>query len=330
MEGTLPPEELFQTLVDTVAGALKVPWVALELSDAGSLAPTTVSETGKRAARATTMKIERFPLVHQGVALGALVVGARAEGESLTAADRQVLESIAAQASPAIQAAQLNVRLQQSRQAIVAAREEERRRLRRDLHDGLGPLLASQTLTIDAILRMQGTDPAQTRTLLLDLKQQSQDAIRDIRRIVYDLRPPALDDLGLIEALRESAARTEQAGIPVTFAAPKSLPALPAAIESSAWYIAREGLANAVRHAKATSVTLQVSVEEEMLLIQIRDNGIGVSPDARAGVGLLSMRERAMEVGGDLTVEKIATGGTGIAARLPIVFNTSMLGAGNA
>src|SRR5690606_33051396 len=122
----------------------------------------------------------------------------------------------------------------------------ERRRLRRDLHDGLGPQLASQTLTIDAIVRHMDRDPEQAKALLLDLKHQAQDAIRDIRRIVYELRPPALDDLGLVDAVREFAARTTQAGIPAHVTSPERLPTLPAAVETAAFRIVQEGLTNAV------------------------------------------------------------------------------------
>jgi signal transduction histidine kinase len=230
-----------------------------------------------------------------------------------------VLATVARQAGPAVHAAQLTAELQRSRQALVAAQEEERRRLRRDLHDGLGPQLASQALTIDVILRTLERDPAQARALLADLKQQSQDAIRDIRRVIYALRPPALDDLGLLTALREQAARHEQAGLRIQVVAdPEPLPPLHAAVEVAAYRIVQEALTNVLRHAQARACTVTIRAAADVLTVSVADDGRGLPASNIPGVGMQSMRERAAELGGVCRVERLPAGGTRVEAALPL------------
>jgi signal transduction histidine kinase len=217
----------------------------------------------------------------------------------------------------------LNADLRQSREQLVAAREEERRRLRRDLHDGLGPQLASQTLTLTAARQLLRADPAAADALLAQAVGHAQDAITDIRRVVYGLRPPALDDLGLASALREQVERYQSSGVAFTLTAPGQLPPLPAAVEVAAYYIAHEGLTNVVRHARAQHCRLNLCLEPNgssapaALIVEIADDGVGLPPDVRTGVGLASMRERAEEVGGILTLAT-APGGTTVRARLPM------------
>ena len=222
------------------------------------------------------------------------------------------------------EALRLSADLQRSRERLVEAREEERRRLRRDLHDGLGPQLSSQALTIDAVRRLMRRDPDAAEELLLDLKADAQDAVSDIRRLVYGLRPPALDDLGLLGALRESAAQYSAKGLSVLVKAPENLPPLSAAVEVAAYRIAQEALTNVVRHAEATTCTVSLAVDEASVLhLEVCDNGRGI-PDPQenssvgAGVGLTSMRERTSELGGSLLVEPRPEGGTRVYARLPL------------
>lgn len=318
LEGTMAPTDILPELADTVARQLKLPYVAIELADDG-LARTI-------ATAATPVEpVRRFPIVFQGQQLGMLVASPRAAGESLGQSDRRVLASVAHQAGPALHAVQLHAELQQSRQKLVNAREEERRRLRRELHDGLGPQLASQTLTIDAIARFIVRDPERAATLLHDLKGQSQEAIREIRRIVYDLRPPALDDLGLVAALREQADRYAQAGNCSVLIEAAPLPPLPAAVEAAAYRIVQEALTNVVRHAQAHScvVTLAVVDDGTSLRLTIADDGRGLPTERRVGIGIQSMRERAEELGGDCIVRDRPGGGVLVNARLPCLSITA-------
>src|SRR6185437_7707334 len=186
-----------------------------------------------------------------------------------------------------------------SRERLVLAREEERRRLRRDLHDGLGPRLAALTLRIETARERLSSDPLADE-LLGDLSTRTEDAVADIRRLVYSLRPPALDDLGLVPALRQASESYGTSGPTFTIEAPEHLPALPAAVEVAAYRIAQEAIANVVRHANARHciVRLTVNTSNTILLVEIEDDGRGLPADTINGIGLHSMHERAEELGG--------------------------------
>jgi signal transduction histidine kinase len=212
--------------------------------------------------------------------------------------------------------------LQAGRERLVSAREEERRRLRRDLHDGLGPALAALVMQLELADDLAGRDPDAARALIGQLKAQTQDAIGDIRRLVYELRPPSLDELGLVGAIRENATRLTAAGAnghrPELFLdAPAELPHLPAAVEVAAYRIAQEALTNLVRHAHARHCTIRLAMNGALEL-EVSDDGAGLGRDRGVGVGLASMRERAAELGGNCTIEQGETGGTIVRARLPV------------
>jgi signal transduction histidine kinase len=263
--------------------------------------------------------LETFPLIYQGQTIGQLLVSRRSPSEELNPADRFLLTNIARQAGVVTHSVRLTSALQQSRQQLVTAREEERRRLRRDLHDGLGPQLASQTLTIDAISKLMQQDKDKARDLLGHLKTQSQTAIQDIRRLVYDLRPPALDELGLVGALLEGIKQYGQWAncIEIT-TAPDPLPVLPAAVEVAVYRIAQEGMTNVVRHAQAQRCTVSISIPDHQLDLTIVDDGRGYPADFHFGVGLNSMRERAEELGGTIRFENQSQGGARVQVWLPI------------
>ena len=215
-----------------------------------------------------------------------------------------------------------------SRERLVTAREEERRRLRRDLHDGLGPRLGAQMLTVGAARLLVRHDPDAADAALADLEADLEDALADIRRLVYNLRPPALDDLGLVAALREGAVGYCRptagvdggGGLRVTVEAPGRLPALPAAVEVAAYRIALEALTNVARHAGARHCAIRLALDEAggALCLEIVDDGVGLRPARHVGVGLVSMRERAAELGGVCAIAALPTGGTRVAARLPL------------
>ncbi|MFN2556452.1 MAG: sensor histidine kinase [Nitriliruptorales bacterium] len=198
--------------------------------------------------------------------------------------------------------------LQHSRERLILAGEEERRRLRRDLHDGLGPALAGIALQIETaqgLLR----DPQAADALLAKLKSETQGVIAALRRTVHDLRPPALDELGLVGALREDAARfaSPGGGLLVFVEAPRDLPPLPAAVEVAAYRIALEGMTNAARHAGAQHCWLRITLNDG-LEIEISDDGLGLPADFRPGVGMTSMRDRAHELGGTFAIDRLDPG----------------------
>jgi signal transduction histidine kinase len=199
---------------------------------------------------------------------------------------------------------------------LITAREEERRRLRRDLHDGLGPQLSSQPLLMTSALMLLRQDPGEAEAILNSAITQSQEAISDIRRLVYALRPPALDDLGLIAAIGELFTQYRASGITFSIEIPEPLPPLPAAVEVACYRIVQEALTNVVRHAHAHTCVLRL-VCREQVTIEIIDDGQGLPPAYRHGVGLTSMRERAEELGGRWLIEPRPTGGTCVRAQIP-------------
>jgi signal transduction histidine kinase len=162
-------------------------------------------------------------------------------------------------------------------------------------------------------------DPAAAEAVAVELRDELRAAIADIRRLVYELRPPALDELGLAGAMRALAAQRSSAnGLRVMIEAPEPLPLLPAAVEVAAYRIAQEALTNVVRHARAHNCLITLTLDEALWL-EIKDDGLGLPVQLHAGVGLRSMRERAEELGGTCCVETNATGGTRIVARLPLM-----------
>jgi signal transduction histidine kinase len=312
-----PPEEVLPQLVKTIASTLKLPYVAVMVvqSDASSISEERLVAIHGHPTPHT--KIARFPLVYQGETVGQFVLAPRPGEVQLTRADQHVLEDLARHAGVIVHAARLTSDLRRSRERIVIAREEERRRLRRDLHDGLGPMLASLTLTLAAAREYLPHDPTTTDTLLQALATHVQGAVADIRRLVYELRPPALDDLGLVGALREQAARSAQGGVQVDVEAPQTVDPLPAAVEVAAYRIGVEALTNVVRHAQANSCTIQLRRERD-LVIEISDDGRGLPRDLPRGIGLRSMRERAEELGGSCVIASRSEGGTLVTVHLPL------------
>jgi signal transduction histidine kinase len=311
LEGTLSPELVYPTIVETVAQTLKLPYVEITVPEDTEF--KVVESFGKPESDLVT-----YPLTHQGEVVGQLCVARRTAGEDFNEADDRLLRSIAQQAGTAVHAAHLTDELQDSRRDLVTAREEERRRLRRDLHDGLGPQLASQTLGLDAALKLMDSDPQAAKELMQALSSQNQDAVLEIRQLVYGLRPPALDELGLVGALRESSRSYEQQGLKIDFDAPQDLPDLPAAVEVAAYRIIQEALTNVARHAGAKNCQVRLAVANNQLEIEIKDDGHGLPPDNQPGVGLLSMRERAAELSGRCLIESPAGGGTRVFVQLPL------------
>ncbi len=175
-------------------------------------------------------------------------------------------------------------------------------------------------MKLDVADDLMERDPAAARELLRGLKAQSQGAVADIRRLVYALRPPALDDLGLLGAIREVAAQHGANGLLVSVQAPKSLPDLPAAVEVAAYRIGQEALTNAVRHSNANKCAIRLALDEETgtLRLEVADDGRGLPREHRAGVGLTSMRERAEELGGTFGISSPPESGTMVRASLPL------------
>jgi two-component system, NarL family, sensor kinase len=303
-----PGGDVLAGVLQTVCETLRLPWASLLVDN------VEVAAYGRPGAAS-----ESIPLEHEGEQVGALLVSPRVGEHRLGAADRRVLEVLAAPVAVALHAVLLSQELQRSRERLVAAREEERRRLRRDLHDGLGPTLTAVTLKADAARSVLATAPDRTDALLAEVRGDANQAIGDLRRIIYDLRPAPLDELGLLGALGEQVDRFGRQGLSVTLQAPPTLPALPAAVEVAAYRIVTEALTNIARHAHASRATVTVSVDDGFCL-DVQDDGSARTANGhgwRPGIGLQSMAERVAEVGGTLQVGPTPTGGR-VQASLPL------------
>jgi signal transduction histidine kinase len=320
LEWTVDPDTMPRVVVDTVADALRLPYVALELGSGPSARIAAVRGSTLEATIERTLAFRSRPV-------GRLLVGPRGPSDPLSAADLRLLEDLSRQIGIAAHAAVLTEDLRVSRERIVAAREEERRRLRRDLHDGLGPSLAAIGMRAEVAETLVASDPVQAERLLVELRAEIGTAIADIRRLVEGLRPPALDEVGLVGAIRLAADRLSTADVPdVTVESDDALPELPAAVEVAAYRIATEAITNAVRHAGAARCSVRL-LGGEALTVVVEDDGRGLPADRRDGVGLASMHERAAELGGECQVEALPDHGTRVVARLPLVLGPAGAGA---
>jgi len=312
VEDAADTDSVLDCVVKTIADSLRLPHAAVELRLGDGWRPAAIY--GK-----TPAEVVVFPLITQRETVGRLLVGRRAPGEQLGLDDERLLADLARQAGPAAHAVALRRALDASRADLDTMREEERRRLRRDLHDGLGPTLAGLTLGLDTAQALSPGQP-ELQELLGKLKAETQRAVADVRGIVYGLRPPALDEFGLTRSLHEEIRRLQcQApALAVTLEAPsESLADLPAAVEVACYRIVSEALTNVAGHAHATRCLVRIGLDHG-LEVEVCDDGVGLPEGWRTGVGIASMRERAAELGGDLVIEPGSPRGTRIAARLPV------------
>jgi signal transduction histidine kinase len=330
LEATLAPGEVLPAIVETVARSLKLPSVAIRLKQDDTF--TVVACYGQ-----PREPLLRLPLLYQAETIGELVLAPRTARESFTGSERHLLNELARQAGIAVHTVLLTADLERSRQHIVAAREEARRRLGNDLHDGLGHTLTGLLRTVDTASHLLERDPATAQRLLSEIKQHTKSAIDDTRRLAHSLHPPELELLGLLQALRERVQQYQQpggGGLHIHLESPQTLPPLPIAVEAATYYIALEALNNIQRHAQAQHCHLRLGLvasddtlnllpgvwNASVLELEICDDGRGLPEEAREkgmGLGFASMRERAIELGGTCLIEHVATGGTRVHVRLP-------------
>lgn len=309
LETMLAPEDVLPAMVATVAETLRVPYAAIETFDLDG--NPLKAEWGER--RAT--RREEVALLYGGTGVGTLLLEARVGDQSLQDDDRALLAELAPHIAVAVHAVAVGAALQRSRRQLVTVLEEERRRLRRDLHDGLGPALTAVTLQLDAVANIARDDPDQAVTMVIELRSQVKASLGEIRRLVYDLRPPFLDDLGLLGALREQAARL--AGVVSFTIDAEELPPIPAAVEVAAYRIASEAMTNVVRHSGAQNCRVSI-ICDGTLCVDVEDDGPASPNGWRPGVGTSSIRERVSELGGTWDVGPSDAGGGAVRVRLPL------------
>lgn len=308
-------EDTLTEMVTTIRAALRVTGVSVQTLQGSEF--LTAASVGVSDGLPVIL-----PLRHQGAEVGRLVITTH-ERDSVGIGDRDLLEALASQAGPVVQGVRLSRSLRdavddlsEARERLVVTREEERRRLRRNLHDELAPTLAAAGLTASTAADLVARDPARAGVVLERLEATLASAVEDIRRLAHELRPPALDEHGLVGALREHANELAS-GLRVVVEAAE-LPELPAAVEVAAYRISLEALHNVIRHARATSALIRLSVTDGWLEGSIADDGTGFAPGARPGLGRESMCERAAELGGTTTVTSPSGGGTVVLFRLPV------------
>jgi two-component system NarL family sensor kinase len=277
--------------LDAVRSALVLPYAALRVEGAPMV------ESG-----VATDHLTHLALSLNGEGVGELVVGLRAGDLRLPAADVKVLQVAGPLLAQTARAHALANRLQEAREMAANAREDERFRLRRDLHDGLGPRLAAIAFRVAAAQLKLAPGEEAVAEHLARVRAETVAAIREIRQLVYAMRPPALDEVGLIEAIRLQAdeLRTPDGDAVRVELVVDHLPDLPAAVEVAAYRIVMEALTNAARHSGSDLATARLAVADDALAVEVRDGG-ATTGMWRPGVGISSMRERAQELGGTLT-----------------------------
>ena len=313
LEAAGSAEAALPATVTAVAEALCLPFVAIALAGDLPQQPSTAHGTWPQDPPV------RFPLSHGGRNVGALLVGRRHPREDLTPAEHALLGDLAVQIAGATHAVLLERDLRRSRDQLLVAQEQERQRLRRDLHDGLGPALAGVALGVDAARNLVRMNSHGADDLLRELKNETLGCVSEVRRIVEDLQPPALDELGLLQALTLFADRLSHRHptLRTIVDVPRALPDLPPMVKAAIYRITTEAMTNVARHAGARCCRVRIEVTDQVV-VQVCDDGIGLPQPRHDGIGVPSMAERAAQLGGWCSVGPAAGGGTVVLAHLPL------------
>ncbi len=312
------PQLMLQRLARTLSEALHLPYVAISLNQPGRV---------MRAFHGNSEgTLHSIPLMRGSEEVGMVELDVGHGREPFGAADQRLLTAIATHAAAIVSATMLNLNLQESRARLVSSREEERRRIRKDLHDGVGPKLALSSMNLEVIKELMTEDRVSAASLIDAARARAHEAISEVRDVVSDLRPAVLDELGLEEALGMLAEQTVEAHrhdksgpfevtIEVEHADGRSQ--LPAAVEVAAYRIVSEALTNASRHAHATRCWVHIRFDAPLWMV-VHDNGQGIPADSTPGTGLNSITERASELGGSASVQPAPGGGTVVTASIPL------------
>jgi signal transduction histidine kinase len=307
-------DELLPALVSTLQRDLRLDSVAIDVR--------TPTGWHRQASRGPATTYQRaVDLEQHGEVVGRLIVGWE-YGPQLRARDEHVLAELVGPLGLAVGWVRLAADLRRSSLAIVSAREEERKRLRRDLHDGLGPALTGVSLGLRTTLRQLdraegGAHPSAPHRLLEQAADEVDALVDEVKRIVRDLRPTALDQFGLVDAVVEFS-RSLQGELEIELSMPKVPLDLPAAVEVATYRIVTEALTNVVRHARAVRCWLTISAGATVD-IDVVDDGVGFDDAVNDGVGWTAMRERASELGGTVKVARHFPHGTHLHVELPAV-----------
>jgi signal transduction histidine kinase len=316
------------TLVDRVGAGLEVvthdpvPSMLEAVATAAGASYAQVTDQHARELAAVGTYAEPtldLPLRHGGDQLGALKVGPRHGQHRIDEDDARLVAALAPHLAVVVRSQRLTEELAQERQRVTAATLAERDRLRRDLHDGLGPSLSGIALGLQAASSALHRDPTAVAELLDRTRSEADSAVREIRRVIDGLRPAALDRQGLVGAVQETASALGigQPGGPKFALRTQGLTLLPPEVEEAAFRIIAESLTNVARHSSATNCTVRLEQHNADLSVGVVDDGTGIVPRTSNGHGLESMRRRAADLGGWVLVERGQPQGTVITALLP-------------
>lgn len=304
--GTGPVEELLAGIAEDVGRSMRLSSVTLHTDEEEPV------RWGRPAGLPTIVALR-----HRGEHVGDLEVTA-ASGETLAHRDRATLDDLASVVAAAVAVARSATDVALMRERLSQVRLEERRVIRREVHDGLGPSLAGIRLGLQGARNLMLDHPEAGLELLAHLQSEVDLAVEGVRTLSHHLLPPVLDELGLVPALHELVQRYDESRLAVSLdAAPVG--ELDPRTAASAYAIAGEALTNVVRHAGASACQVGVRVHGARLVVEVADDGRGIAPDAVPGVGSRSMRERAAEQGGAVEVVARQAGGTVVRAVLPLV-----------
>ncbi len=307
LDAAARPHDVLVVTASTLGGTLGL--AGVQVLDAHQSVLATSGVPGRGAS-------VRIPLSFAGRAVGLLVVTAPAGESGLSKRQRVLLSGVVPQLAAAVQAIAAEEALAASQRRLVSLRDSERNRIRADLHDGLGPALAGIAWGIERARDTATDDPRAARVVLGELAVQARGVVGEVRRLVHDLVPTRLEEMGLIAALTHDA---EALGAAVQIAAPCWELAMANTVEVTAYRIALEATTNASRHADAANLTVSLgAVDGRFLVIEVEDDGRGIAATHTAGVGMRSMRQRAEECGGSLQVTAASPSGTIVRAVLPV------------
>jgi two-component system NarL family sensor kinase len=319
LEPRTTPEDALAEMLSVLCRSLRLSFASVEIH---GQSPGDQVSTSIGVARGEPSSVV---LQVAGATVGELRLEVEPERQPFGPRDRRLLEDVGSQVGSLVQAVAINRELQRSREQLIAAREEERRRVRRDLHDGLGPSLATMVMKLEVAHDLIGQDPDGAAQLVGQLTDQTRLDIGEIRRLVDGLRPPALDQFGLVSALRQRAdehnlaARAAHGTMVWTIQASDDVEPLPAAVEVAAYRIVIEAVNNALQHSRAPTCHVELRRSPDTLDIEVHDAGAGLPAATRLGVGIGSMRERAEELGGTFELSSTVGHGTRVLVRLPLV-----------
>ncbi|MDP9070456.1 MAG: histidine kinase, partial [Actinomycetota bacterium] len=309
LEATLTPEEVLPAIVETIASALRVPYVAVEVTSGERV--IAAAAHGEPGTADVVVK-----LVHQAEEIGRLLVGTRSPQEPLSDGHRRLLDELASQAGVAASVVRLTAELQRSRARVVAAADAERRRIERNIHDGAQQHLVALAVNLRLVRDLGMDDPEQAGAMLDQLAKDVRDTLQELRDLAHGIYPPLLVDSGLEQALRAAVNRSpldaevDTAGIE----------RYPAEVEAAVYFCCLEALQNAAKHAgPGASVTIRVAEEEGMLVFTVADDGVGFDPAVVVwNDGFTNMSDRLGAIGGALHLDSEPGHGTRVSGTIPL------------